>query len=119
MMNAINLVTGNLDRAGGQMFTTPAVSLVGRKGTTGEHGRWHSRVRGLPEFEGELPVSVMAEEMLTPGDGQIRALITYAGNPVLSTPNGRQLDRAIAGLDFFVALGVQFWPPPVPTRHLQ
>ena len=114
LINAINLVTGNLDRIGGQMFTTPAVSLVGRKGTTGEHGRWHSRVRGLPEFEGELPVSVMAEEMLTPGDGQIRALITNAGNPVLSTPNGRQLDRAIAGLDFFVALDIYI---NETTRH--
>ncbi len=114
LMNAINLVTGNLDRAGGQMFATPAVSLVGRKGTAHEYGRWHSRVRGLPEFEGDLPVSVMAEEMLTPGDGQIRALISNAGNPVLSTPNGRQLDKAIAGLDFFVALDIYI---NETTRH--
>ena len=106
LINAINLVTGNLDRRGGQMFPTPAVSLVGRKGTYGESARWHSRVRGLPEFDGDFPVAVMAEEMLTPGQGQIRALITNAGNPVLSTPNGQQLDRAIAGLDFFVALDI-------------
>ena len=100
LINAINLATGNLDRRGGQMFTKPAVSLIGRNGTAHEIGRWHSRVRGLPEFEGSLPVSAMAEEMLTPGEGQVRALITYAGNPVLSTPNGRQMDKALAGLDF-------------------
>ena len=114
LINGLNLVTGNLDRPGGQMFATPAVPLVGRHGTTGEFGRWHSRVRKLPEFEGELPVSVLAEEMLTPGDGQIRALITNAGNPVLSTPNGTQLDKALSQLDFFVALDIYL---NETTRH--
>ncbi len=106
LINAINLVTGNLDRQGGQMFTTPAFPLVGRHGTREQIGRWHSRVRGLPEFEGELPVAVLAEEILTPGAGQIRALVTNAGNPVLSTPNGQQLDTALASLDFFVAIDI-------------
>ena len=114
LINTINLVTGNLDRQGGQMLSAPAVSLVGRKGTFGESGRWHSRVRGLPEFEGEFPVAVLAEEMLTPGEGQIRALITNAGNPVLSTPNGQQVDKAIAGLDFFVAIDIYI---NETTRH--
>ena len=114
LINAINLVTGNLDRQGGQMFSSPAVSLVGRKGTFGESARWHSRVRGLPEFEGEFPVAVMAEEMLTPGNGQIRSLITNAGNPVLSTPNGQQVDIAIAGLDFYVAIDIYI---NETTRH--
>ena len=103
IINAINLVTGNLDRTGGQMFAKPAVSLVGKSGTTHEFGRWKSRVRGLPEFEGDLPVAVLAEEMLTPGEGKIRALITSSGNPVLSTPNGVQLERALEQLDFYVA----------------
>jgi anaerobic selenocysteine-containing dehydrogenase len=67
-------------------------------------GRWRSRVRGLPEFGGELPVVAMAEEIEAPGPGQIRALISSAGNPVLSTPNGARLDRALAGLDFYVAI---------------
>ena len=114
LINAINLVTGNLDRAGGQMFTTPAVSLVGRSGTENEFGRWKSRVRGLPEFEGDLPVSVLAEEILTPGDGQIRAMITSAGNPVLSTPNGQQVDKAFSQLDFYVALDIYI---NETTRH--
>jgi anaerobic selenocysteine-containing dehydrogenase len=70
----------------------------------GSYGRWRSRVSGLPEFGGELPASVMAEEMLTPGEGRIRAMITVAGNPVLSTPNGAQLDRAYASLDFAVSI---------------
>ena len=106
LMNAINLVTGNLDRAGGQMFATPAISIVGGSGTTDQFDRWKSRVRGLPEFEGDLPVSVLAEEITTAGDGQIRALITNAGNPVLSTPNGGTLDAAIESLDFYVAIDV-------------
>ena len=102
-INAINLITGNLDRTGGQMFAHPAVSLVGKLGTENEFGRWKSRVRGLPEFEGDLPVAVLAEEILTPGEGQIKALITSSGNPVLSTPNGVQLEQAIEQLDFYVA----------------
>ena len=114
LINAINIVTGNLDRVGGQMFARPAVSLVGRSGTTGEFGRWKSRVRGLPEFEGELPVAVLAEEITTPGDGQIRALITNSGNPVLSTPNGTQLDQALGQLDFYVALDIYI---NETTRH--
>ena len=103
IINSINLVTGNLDRSGGQMFAKPAVSLVGKSGTTHEFGRWKSRVRGLPEFEGDLPVAVLAEEILTPGKGQIKALVTSSGNPVLSTPNGVQLEQALEQLDFFVA----------------
>jgi anaerobic selenocysteine-containing dehydrogenase len=67
-------------------------------------GRWTSRVRGLPEFGGELPVSALAEEIETAGDGQVRALLTHAGNPVLSTPNGQRLDRAIASLEYYVAI---------------
>ena len=103
IINGINLVSGNLDRSGGQMFAKPAVSLVGKSGTTHEFGRWKSRVRGLPEFEGDLPVAVLAEEILTPGKGQIKALVTSSGNPVLSTPNGVQLEQALEQLDFFVA----------------
>ena len=103
IINGINLVSGNLDRTGGQMFAKPAVSLVGKSGTTHEFGRWKSRVRGLPEFEGDLPVAVLAEEILTPGKGQIKALITNSGNPVLSTPNGVQLEQALEQLDFYVA----------------
>ena len=103
IINGINLVTGNLDRSGGQMFAKPAVRLVGKSGTTHEFGRWKSRVRGLPEFEGDLPVAVLAEEILTPGKGQVKALVTSSGNPVLSTPNGVQLEQALEQLDFFVA----------------
>ncbi len=103
LVNVINLVTGNLDRPGGALFTKPAFDLVGPHGG-GSLGSWHSRVRGLPEFAGELPVSALAEEILTPGEGQIRGLITFAGNPALSTPDGRQLEKALAGLDFMVSI---------------
>jgi anaerobic selenocysteine-containing dehydrogenase len=89
------------------MFTRPAVDIV-RIGAllrkTGSHGTWKSRVRGLPEFGGELPVATLAEDIDTPGDGRIRALITSAGNPVLSTPDGARLDRALASLDFMVSI---------------
>ena len=99
-VQAINVLTGNLDRPGGTMFTTPAVDLLGRGVVSpGGFGRRRSRVRGLPGFAGELPVSALLEEMTTPGEGQVRGLLTIAGNPVSSTPGGHLLDRAIAGLD--------------------
>ncbi|MEI6224145.1 MAG: molybdopterin-dependent oxidoreductase [Deltaproteobacteria bacterium] len=107
LVNALNVVTGNLDQPGGAMFTTPAadvVALNARMGTLGSFGRFHSRVRGLPEFGGELPSAALAEEIDTPGEGRIRGLVTFAGNPVLSTPNGGRLDRALAGLDFQLSI---------------
>jgi anaerobic selenocysteine-containing dehydrogenase len=114
-IQVINLLTGNVDREGGALLTHPAVDLIklGLAGK-GHHALWRSRVRGAPEFSGELPVSVMAEEMLTPGQGQVKALVTACGNPVLSTPNGRQLDKALAGLDFMVS--VDFYVNET-TRH--
>lgn len=103
LVQLINLVTGNLDRVGGALCTEPAVDLVAS--TSGGHfNKWQSRVSGRPEYGGELPVSALAEEMLTEGEGQIRALITVAGNPVLSTPNGRQLDQALDGLEFMLSI---------------
>lgn len=103
LVQLINLVTGNLDRVGGALCTEPAVDLVAS--TSGGHfNLWQSRVSGRPEYAGELPVSALAEEMLTEGQGQVRALITVAGNPVLSTPNGRQLEQALDGLEFMVSV---------------
>lgn len=126
LVQLINLLTGNLDRPGGALCTQPAVDLVAS--TSGGHfNRWQSRVSGLPEYGGELPVAALAEEMLTPGEGQVRALITVAGNPVLSTPNGRKLEQALQGLDFMLA--VDFYinestrhadlilPPTAPLEH--
>ena len=106
LITVLNTVTGRLDTPGGAMFTRPAVEVLRGRGGLGApaFGRWRSRVRSLPEYAGELPVSALAEEMETPGAGQVRALVTHAGNPVLSTPNGGRLQRAIAGLDFFVAI---------------
>lgn len=114
-IQVINLLTGNVDREGGALLASPALDLI-RLGLVGpgHQGAWHSRVRKAPEFAGELPVAVMAEEMLTPGPGQIRALVTSCGNPVLSTPNGRQLEQALQGLDFMVS--VDFYLNET-TRH--
>lgn len=103
LLQLLNLITGNLDRVGGALCTEPAVDLVAA--TSGGHfNLWQSRVSGLPEYGGELPVSALAEEMLTEGEGQVRALITVAGNPVLSTPNGRQLEQALDGLEFMLSI---------------
>jgi anaerobic selenocysteine-containing dehydrogenase len=107
LIHVLNIVTGNLDRAGGSMFTAPAVDMVPLARLLGEAGQfatYHSRVRRLPEFGRELPVAALAEEIDTPGAGQIRGLCSYAGNPVLSSPNGARLDRALGGLDFMVAI---------------
>jgi len=107
LINVLNAVTGNLDRPGGAMFTLPAfdpITAPESLAPRGSFGRWHTRVRKLPEFAGEFPVVALAEEILTEGPGQIKALVTSAGNPVLSTPNGRELDRALAGLEFMVSI---------------
>jgi anaerobic selenocysteine-containing dehydrogenase len=103
LVNAVNVVTGNLDRPGGAMFARPAVDVLAFIGR-GHWGRWRSRVRGLPEFASELPSSALAEEIDTDGPGRIRALFTVAGNPVLSTPNGARLERALPGLELMVAI---------------
>jgi anaerobic selenocysteine-containing dehydrogenase len=106
-VNLLNILTGNLDRVGGAMFTSPAIDAVGRGLIgRGHRGVWKSRVRGLPEFGGELPVSVMSEEIETEGEGQVKAMLTLAGNPVLSTPDGARLDRAMERLDFMVAVDI-------------
>ncbi|MBK9035933.1 MAG: molybdopterin-dependent oxidoreductase [Myxococcales bacterium] len=104
---AVNVVLGALDRVGGLMFTTPAIDALPLARTLGYDGgfaRWHSRVRGLPEFGGELPAVTLVDEIETAGPGQIRALITSAGNPVLSAPGGPRLERALATLDFMVSI---------------
>jgi anaerobic selenocysteine-containing dehydrogenase len=106
-LQMINLVTGNHDQVGGVMLTTPAIDAVGRQLLGRGHiGRFHSRVRGLPEFGGELPVSALREEIETPGEGQIRAMLTLSGNPVLSTPDGAALDRALDTVDFMAAIDI-------------
>ncbi len=103
LINLLNIVTGNLDRAGGVLFTRPAVDPL-RAGGRGGLGRRHTRVRGLPGFGRELPVAALAEEILTEGEGRIRALLSIAGNPVLSVPGGRRMDEALASLDHMVAV---------------
>lgn len=103
----LNILTGKLDAPGGVLFSQPAIDLVelgALSGQNGHFGKRHSRVKGLPEFAGEYPSSTMADEMLTPGEGQIRAFVTVAGNPVLSSPNGRRLEQGFEGLEFMVSV---------------
>ncbi len=107
LVQVLNIVTGNFDRAGGAMFTRPAFDLVAMSkspGQRGSHARRRTRVSSLPEFGGEFPVAALAEEIDTEGEGRIRALVTVAGNPVLSTPNGRRLEAALPQLDFMVSI---------------
>ncbi|WP_435950079.1 molybdopterin oxidoreductase family protein [Psychrobacter sp. DM8] len=99
----INIVTGRLDEVGGLMFPNPAVDLVNNSGP-GYLGKRHTRVSNLPDFNGDYPVVAMADEMLVTGEGQLKAFMCVAGNPVLSTPNGEKLDEALAQLDFMVAI---------------
>jgi anaerobic selenocysteine-containing dehydrogenase len=109
LVDVLNVLTGNLDRPGGAMFPLAAAGQPNaRQGTRRAWtvGRWRSRVRGLPEVMGELPVATLADEILTPGEGQVRALVTVAGNPCLSTPNAGRLTEALAGLDFMLSLDV-------------
>ncbi|MCC7540778.1 MAG: molybdopterin-dependent oxidoreductase [Deltaproteobacteria bacterium] len=110
LVDVLNVLTGNLDRPGGAMFASPAASAPGSaaegRGRGVRFGRRKSRVRGQPERFGELPVVCLAEEIETPGEGRVRALVTLAGNPVLSNPDSARLDRAIASLDFVVSVDI-------------
>jgi len=132
LVDVLNVLTGNLDREGGAMFPKAAAGSRNTTGTPG-HGRgvrfvrWKSRVRGLPEIYGELPASCLAEEIDTPGQGQVKALITLAGNPALSTPNSHRLQRALSTLKFMVSIDIYLNettryanvilpPPPVLAR---
>lgn len=131
LVDVLNVLTGNLDREGGAMFPKPAHEMAdtAKKGKGFRIGRWKSRVKGMPELIGEFPVVTLADEIETPGEGQVRALMTIAGNPVLSTPNSRRLDAALASLDFMVS--VDFYrnettrhahvilPPASPLAHSQ
>lgn len=108
LTEVVNIVTGNLDRPGGVMFPAVAIGAPTEGRTPGGRGfttgRWTSRVRQLPEVRGELPVATLADEIETPGPGQVRALITSAGNPVRSCPDSDRLDAAIASLEFMVSI---------------
>ena len=119
LVNALSIITGNFDKRGGDMFTTPAAGSATTRGTAGkgkgfQTGRGHSRVSNKPEVLGEYPVAVLAEEILTPGENQIRAAITVAGNPILSTPHSVQLDKAFADLEFMVSIDIYL---NETTRH--
>ncbi|MFO0757887.1 MAG: molybdopterin oxidoreductase family protein [Byssovorax sp.] len=130
LSNLLTILTGNLDRPGGAMFTRPAidvVSLTARLGQRGHFDKGRTRVRKLPEYGGEYPVAALAEEILTDGPGQIRGMITVAGNPVLSTPNGKKLDQAFSSLEFMVSIDIYLnettrhasiiLPPTGPLEH--
>ncbi len=115
LLNCLNIITGNMDVPGGMMFPTPAFDAIGNK-PKGKirFNRWQSRVRGLPEFGGELPSSTLAEEILTEGEGQIKAMVTSCGNPVLSVPNGLKMEAAFEQLEFMVSIDIYL---NETTRH--
>ena len=109
LINVLNIVTNNMDKVGGAMFTKPAIDLVymtGIQGKVGNFDRYRSRVHNLPEYSGELPVATLADEILTEGEGQIKMFICTAGNPVLSAPNGKKLEKALEKLDFMVSIDI-------------
>lgn len=120
LVDVINILTGHFDVPGGAMFPRPAAwsittaPLPGLEDGAPEFGRWHTRVRGAKEVLGQAPVSCMAEEIATPGDGQLKALITVAGNPVLSTPAGDKLDEVLPMLEAMIS--VDLWLNET-TRH--
>ena len=109
LVDVLNALTGNLDRVGGAMFPLSATGRAGGEPRQSErlpYARWRSRVRGLPEAFGELPVAALAEEIDAAGEERLRGLVTVAGNPVLSAPNGARLARALGSLEFMVSVDV-------------
>lgn len=130
LVDVLNILTGNLDRPGGALFPLSATARPPRPAAPGKGfalGRWASRVSGHPEAKGELPIAALAEEIGTPGEDRIRALVVIAANPVLSAPDGDRLDAALAdGLDFMVSVDPYLnetsrhadvvLPPPPPSQ---
>jgi anaerobic selenocysteine-containing dehydrogenase len=129
LVDVVNVLTGNLDRPGGVMFPLGPTAPAPRPPRPGRGfgiGRWHSRVSGYPEVAGEFPAAALAEEIHTPGTGQVRALLTIAGNPVLSAPDGQRLSAALDGIDFMVSVDPYLnettrhadviLPPPPPSQ---
>ncbi|MBD0861179.1 molybdopterin-dependent oxidoreductase [Gordonia sp. zg691] len=129
LIDVVNIVTGNFDRPGGVMFPMAPTAQAPRPARAGRGfrtGRWRSRVSGHPEVAGELPAVAMAEEFETPGQGRLRALVTVAGNPVLSAPNGGRLARALDAADLVVCIDPYLnettrhadiiLPPPRPSQ---
>ncbi|MFW0784586.1 molybdopterin-dependent oxidoreductase [Gordonia sp. CPCC 206044] len=128
LIDAVNILTGNLDRPGGVMFPLPPTAPRPRRrpGRDFRVGRWTSRVSGLPEVAGELPAVALAAELDTPGDGRLRALVTIAGNPVLSAPDGQRLSRALHDVDVMISVDPYLnettrhadviLPPPRPSQ---
>ncbi|NEE28942.1 molybdopterin-dependent oxidoreductase, partial [Streptomyces sp. SID7982] len=137
LVDVLNILTGNLDRPGGALFPLSATARAPRAAEPGTRnaapgkgfalGRWSSRVSGYPEAKGELPIAALAEEIDTPGEDRIRALVVIAANPVLSAPDGDRLDAALAdGLDFMVSVDPYLnetsrradvvLPPPPPSQ---
>ncbi len=119
LVDVLNVLTGQLDRPGGAMFPKAAAFAANTRGKPGVGAgvrlhRHQSRVRGAPEVLGEFPCACLAEEIETPGAGQVRALITIAGNPAVSTPNAHRLSRALASLDFMVSVDIYL---NETTRH--
>jgi len=106
LINVINIVTGNLDKVGGLLFTKPVVDFIGSSKPKNRYNRWQSRVRNFPEFLGELPVACLSEEIETVGPGQIKMMMVSCGNPVLSIPNGKRLDKALEKLDYMVSFDI-------------
>ncbi|WP_428955697.1 molybdopterin oxidoreductase family protein [Streptomyces sp. cg35] len=130
LVDVLNVLTGNLDRPGGALFplsaTVPAPRTTAGPGKGFTLGRWTSRVSRHPEAKGELPLAALAEEIDTPGEGALRAVVAIAANPVLSAPDGDRLDKALASLDFMVSVDPYLnetsrhahvvLPPPPPSR---
>ncbi|NHI10563.1 dehydrogenase [Streptomyces sp. KO7888] len=131
LVDVLNILTGNLDRPGGALFSQAATDRTPRPAGPGRGfalGRWHSRVSGHPEAKGELPLSALAEEIDTATDAgePVRALLAVAANPVLSAPDGDRLDKALGSLDFMVSVDPYLnetsrhahvvLPPPPPSQ---
>ncbi len=119
LVDVLNVLTGHMDVPGGMLFAKSAAFATNTAGKPGigkgvSTGRHHARVSGAPEVYGELPMTCLAEEIETPGEGQVRALITIATNPVLSSPNGPRLSKALDTLDFMVSLDIYL---NETTRH--
>ncbi|WP_395308774.1 molybdopterin-dependent oxidoreductase [Mycobacterium sp. AMU20-3851] len=106
LIDALNLVTGNLDRPGGALMSHQVIPVedFGERSGAFSYNDKKSRIGGFPDVFGTFPAALIADEITTAGEGQLRALFVFAGNPVLSVPNSAALEAALPQLDLLVSL---------------
>lgn len=108
LQEAINAISGNLDRQGGTIVSTGVIDFAAFGKKTGVLLQQNeSRIGGFKSVNDALPGGILADEILTPGDRQIKALFVTGGNPLITMANSERLRDAFQELELLVVLDIQ------------